>query len=220
MAPDSSFNHNAAWRSKSVAEAYDGQRFTSLGGRLYDGMEKRAITKLLDLAEGLSPLREVLDLACGTGRISEFLGRRGYQLTCGDISPDMLAVARNRLAFLGDRVSFREVDIYATGLPDRAYDCVTAFRLFQHLVSDERARALREMARLSRRFVLVNVMYSSAYYDLVRRLRCTLGRYTTRYTSTTDEIRSELGFARLRIVRTIFAQPGFNGNYVLLLEKS
>jgi ubiquinone/menaquinone biosynthesis C-methylase UbiE len=215
------FDHNTDWKSKTVAEHYDERRFTSLGGRLYDRMEKRAVASCLDLAQKISPVSTLLDLACGTGRISEFLASRGYRLTCGDISEEMIGVAKKRLASGGfDQIQFLKLDIYQTGQSDETYDCVTAFRLFQHLTSEQRAKALREMARISRRFVLVNVMHTSAYYGAVRKLRLALGRYTTRYTSTQSEVDQELNYAGLRIVRSVFTQPGFNGNRVLLMEKS
>jgi len=214
------FDHNTGWKSRSVAEHYDGRRFTSLGGRLFDKAEKHAIATCLDVAEKISPIDEMLDLACGTGRISEFLAFRGYQLTCGDISDEMLRVAKARLESAGTgNTTFLNVDIYKVELPSARFDCVSAFRLFQHLTSEQRGHALREMARISRRFVLVNVMHSSTYYDAVRKIRRVLGRYATRYTSTQDEVDRELGYAGLKLLKSIFPQPGFNGNRVLLLEK-
>lgn len=214
------FDHNTDWKSRAVAEHYDERRFTSLGGRLYDRMEKHAVASCLKAAQKLSPVNTLLDLACGTGRMSEFLAASGFQLTCGDISDEMLGVAKKRLASAGfGDVVFLKLDIYQTGQAPEAFDCVSAFRLFQHLTSEQRAEALREMARVSRRFVIVNVMYTSAYYGAVRNLRLALGRYTTRYTSTQSEIDRELNYAGLRVVESVFTQPGFNGNRVLLMEK-
>lgn len=43
-----------------------------------------------------SPIHTVLDLACGTGSLSWLLARRGYEMIAVDISPDMLAQARNK----------------------------------------------------------------------------------------------------------------------------
>ena len=215
------FDHNTSWKSRTVAEEYDGRRFTSLGGRLFDKAEKRAIATCLDAAEQVMPIRQMIDLACGTGRISEFLSTRGYQLTCGDISEEMLRVAKARLESAGaGNAVFVLLDIYKIDQPDASFDCVSAFRLFQHLTSEQRAKALREMARISRRFVLVNVMHTSKYYEAVRTLRRVLGRYATRYTSSQVETDQELRYAGLSVVKSIFTQPGFNGNRVLLLEKT
>jgi ubiquinone/menaquinone biosynthesis C-methylase UbiE len=215
------FDHNEGWKSKATAKSYDARRFKSLGGRLYDYMEKRAIAKLLDLAESKTPIRTVLDLPCGTGRITELLLRRGYQTTCGDISEEMIEVARQRLAPFEDRIEeFAIMDVYNTRRKADSYDCVSCIRLFQHLVSSQRANALREMARISKRFVIINVMYVSPYYSAVRKLRLRLGRYTTRYTSSQNEIAEELRVAGVRLVGSKLTQPGFNGNLVLLLEKT
>jgi ubiquinone/menaquinone biosynthesis C-methylase UbiE len=215
------FNHNTGWKSRSVAEHYDERRFTSFGGWLYDRMEKHVVASCLDAGQKIAPINSVLDLACGTGRMSEYLATRGYQLACGDISEEMLGVAKKRLSLAGfNDVVFFQLDIYKTGQADGSHDCVTAFRLFQHLTSEQRGQALREMARVSRRFVLVNMMYTSAYYRFVTKLRRILGRYTTRYTSSRSEIDQEVGYAGLRIVKSVFTQPGFNGDLVLLLEKS
>ena len=38
----------------------------------------------------------VLDLACGTGTLTELLSKRGYDMTGVDASPEMLSVARER----------------------------------------------------------------------------------------------------------------------------
>jgi len=45
---------------------------------------------------------EVLDVGCGPGWFSEFLARCGYSVTGIDISPDMVEIARERVASLGE----------------------------------------------------------------------------------------------------------------------
>ena len=42
------------------------------------------------------PVHTVLDLACGTGTMTEIFTRRGYELIAVDSSPDMLAAAREK----------------------------------------------------------------------------------------------------------------------------
>ncbi len=42
------------------------------------------------------PVREVLDLGCGTGSMTLALARRGYDMVGVDLSPDMLSRARER----------------------------------------------------------------------------------------------------------------------------
>lgn len=42
-------------------------------------------------------VEDILEMACGTGKLSEYFLREGYKLTCFDLSDDMLSVAENRL---------------------------------------------------------------------------------------------------------------------------
>ena len=217
---EGNFDHSKAWQSQSVVGRYDEKRFTSWGGRAFDSMEKRSISALLNKAISNDRIQSVLELACGTGRISELLAGRGFELTCGDISEEMLDAARQRLrAHSGAEVRFTTLDIYDLGQYESHFDCVCCFRLFQHLTTEERSRALREMAKATKQYVLVNVMYTSSYYGLLRKVRKVLGRYITRYTSSDEEITRELEFAGLRKVAQKLSQPGFNGNLILLLER-
>jgi ubiquinone/menaquinone biosynthesis C-methylase UbiE len=212
-------SHNRGWQRAEVAERYDQRRFRSPGGRLYDRLEKRCLARALDTAEAVAPVRHVLDLACGTGRITAFLATRGASVVGADVSASMLGQARLRLDRARARVPLVVTDGYATAFRPGAFDCVTAIRLFQHLAPEQRRLILAEMARLSRRFVIVTVMYTSAYYGLVRRARQLLGRYAPKVVVTGGEILADAAAAGLRVRASWLTQPLFNGNMVLLLER-
>ena len=47
------------------------------------------------------PVRQVTELGCGTGSLTQLLAERGYQMTGVDLSPDMLAVADQKCRGLG-----------------------------------------------------------------------------------------------------------------------
>ena len=75
----------------------------------------------------------LLDLACGTGALSEAFLNMGYDVIADDTSYDMLSAARNRLAAYGTRAlilqqDMRELDLYGT---IRA--CVCALDSINHL---------------------------------------------------------------------------------------
>ena len=57
----------------------------------------RSFAHIVD-ALRLGPAAEVLDVGCGPGWLSEYLARCGYHVTGVDISPDMVEIARQRIA--------------------------------------------------------------------------------------------------------------------------
>jgi len=95
------------------------------------------------------PIRSLLDLGTGTGRMLElFAGKieRGLGL---DLSLDMLALARARLDRAGlKHCSVRYGDIYGSALPAASFDVVIIHQVLHFL--DDSARAIREAARLLR----------------------------------------------------------------------
>jgi ubiquinone/menaquinone biosynthesis C-methylase UbiE/DNA-binding transcriptional ArsR family regulator len=95
------------------------------------------------------PIRSLLDLGTGTGRMLElFAGdiERGLGL---DLSLDMLALARARLDRAGlKHCSVRQGDIYDLALPRDSFDVVIIHQVLHFL--DDSARAIREAARALR----------------------------------------------------------------------
>jgi ubiquinone/menaquinone biosynthesis C-methylase UbiE len=96
----------------------------------------------------LEPGARVLDLACGTGRISVPLAEQGFDVAGIDISNRVLGVAREAAPDL----DFRQGDIRELPWEDGSFDAVinmwTAFGYFDSQAEDE--RALAEVARVLR----------------------------------------------------------------------
>lgn len=207
------------YKARDVARAYDGQRFSSLVGRTFDALEKRALRRTLAPIRAELPRASVLDLPCGTGRITELLLDMGFSVTGGDVSPAMIDVARERCARFGDVVSFRCLDLEKLDLPEASFDLVTCIRLFHHLDSPERARALRAIARVARRYVIVNVSFSSGYYRLRRGLKRLLRQGISRTSSSRDEIEREVREAGLRVLSRRFVAPLLSEDLVLVLGR-
>ncbi len=96
-----------------------------------------------------APVRALLDLGTGTGRMLELLGpqiQRGLGL---DLSLDMLSLARTRLDRAGLRhCSVRQADIYDLALPKDSFDAVVIHQVLHFL--EDGARAIKEAARVLR----------------------------------------------------------------------
>ena len=121
-----------------TAEIYDFEQARSWG--------ERDVAFYLSLAaESPGP---VLELACGTGRVTLPLARSGVEVTGIDISPHMLAVARRKLAAeepaVQERVKLALGDMTAFELGTRFALIAIPFRAFQALLTrDEHRGCLR-----------------------------------------------------------------------------
>ena len=87
---------------------------------------------------GRSPAREILELACGTGRHALELEKFGYEITATDRSPDMLEIGRRRAAMNNSNVVFALADMRNLELPAKEYDAVVClFDSIGYLKTDD-----------------------------------------------------------------------------------
>ncbi len=103
------------------------------------------------LLEALPPRMDAfLDIGTGTGRLLELVAPQAGRAIGVDMSRDMLALARSRLAERGlaDRAAVRQADMYRLPFADASFDGV-ALQMVLHY-ADDPAAALAEAARVLR----------------------------------------------------------------------
>ncbi|MFB6139674.1 MAG: class I SAM-dependent methyltransferase [Halosimplex sp.] len=134
------------YQQETVVESYEDKRFSRGGGRLTDRLEKEAVFEKLAPVED----KQILEIACGTGRFSVMLAEQGADVVGLDISAPMLGEGREkaRRAGVDDHLEFMRGDAARLPFPDDHFDAVFAIRFF-HL-ADTPAEYLREMARVSK----------------------------------------------------------------------
>ena len=207
------------YKDPEIADQYDAERFENFVGHWFDTLEKRTIKRALNYVKKRIPKAVVLDAACGTGRITEVLLRHNFDVTGGDISPAMIDVAKKKCQSITDNFKTIILDLDKPDLPTLSYDLVSCIRLFHHLESRQRKLILCNIAKLSRRYVLINLSYSSPYYRLRRKLKLLLGQGVSRTSSTMAQIEDEINAANLVIVKWYWVLPLVSEDIVLLLEK-
>jgi ubiquinone/menaquinone biosynthesis C-methylase UbiE/DNA-binding transcriptional ArsR family regulator len=100
-------------------------------------------------AIGTQPIRALLDLGTGTGRMLELFAANAERGLGVDMSLDMLALARARLDRAGlKNCSVRQGNIYDLALPRDTFDVVIIHQVLHFL--DDSPRAIGEAARLLR----------------------------------------------------------------------
>ncbi|HYN86324.1 MAG TPA: methyltransferase domain-containing protein [Pyrinomonadaceae bacterium] len=126
-----------------------------------DGLDEETHRHFCDFANLAAALalpagRRILDVGCGSGWLSEYFARLGYDVTGIDISPDLIEIARDRVARVpydvdhetGLRCRFLVHD--AEGSPlEEEFDAVVCYDSLHHF-EDERA-VMRNLARMTAR---------------------------------------------------------------------
>jgi SAM-dependent methyltransferase len=158
-------------------------------------------------------VRSVLDTPGGTGRFAPLVLRAGRRLVLADLSRAMLAEARSCGAA---RV---QADALALPFADASFDLVLCMRFLFHVPRELQPRVLRELARVSRRFVAVDVRHGWAWSSFTRGLR---GRLAARPVSPRlrpAEIGPLFAEAGLALRSTRWFAPGFSEKVLVLAEK-
>jgi ubiquinone/menaquinone biosynthesis C-methylase UbiE len=109
--------------------------------------------------------RKLLDIGCGTGSFLEFFWSCGFDLTALDLSPDMLAGARQKM---GDRVDFHLGSAEHLPFEDREFDYASLMTVLEF--TDDPAQVLREAARVVRKGLLVMFLNRQSIYGWSVRL--------------------------------------------------
>ena len=153
---------------------YQQQRYQSLDQAWVNWREQRLLAQLLtqcQIATGT-----VLDVPCGYSRFAPVYARLGITAIGADVSYDMVHLAAANDAQSG---SERRLCANVLALPfiDSVFDSVLCIRLLHHRYSDaERQRILCELARVSRRFVIISFYRSTLLHTVARHWRGSRGR--------------------------------------------
>jgi len=203
------------YQDEKVARTYDGNRFTSPKGRILDRAEKRALKKALTLLSVKGP---VLDIPCGTGRITEFLLQEGYTTAGFDISREMLEVAQGRLGGYRNLLDLGRANAEDLPFVPGWFECVTSIRLMGHVPPSIRVKLLREMGRVGGH-VIASFSISNPFLRLRRKVKSLLRQSSVLYPATMAEIRTEAEDAGLKLRKLIWVLPFLSEEAVLIFSK-
>ena len=106
----------------------------------------------------LSGSETILDLPVGTGRFLPLFGAKGLRVIAADISTDMLAEAKRKIAAEGN-VAFQIEDVEKLSLADNACDHVVCWRLAHLLQPSELEQAIFEFSRVTRQTIRMQFFF-------------------------------------------------------------
>jgi SAM-dependent methyltransferase len=107
-----------------------------------------SIADVLVPRAGIEPGMDVLDVACGTGNASIPAARLGARVTGLDLSPGLVAIARERGAEAGVEVDWLEGDAQSLPFDDDSFDRVIS--AIGHMFAPDHKRTADELRRVCR----------------------------------------------------------------------
>jgi SAM-dependent methyltransferase len=199
-----------ARRYGTVADArnYRDRRFArSRHGRKVDAAERRIVEQLL---RDLGVTGPVLDAPCGAGRFLPILAAGGRAVTGADAAPEMIRLARQQSQELGLGCALAAADARRLPAPDGTFELVLSMRLLHRIPGRaERAEVLKELARVSRKWVLFSFYNRRSWRGLREQLR---GRYAGETERTIAHEAAEAGLRADRFIRI-----GLGGRQTLVI---
>ncbi|MEJ2076853.1 MAG: class I SAM-dependent methyltransferase [Acidobacteriota bacterium] len=187
----------------------------SLDQSLVNWLEQRIIRKFL--AESRLVGESLLDVPCGYGRFWGTFADFDLRLVGIDRDPEMIQKA----ACSPDRNGHSHPlcgSVFALPFEDDSFDCVTCIRLLHLRFSDlERLSILRELTRVSRRFVIISIYQPTPLHGLWRHFKGTPDRLRFTTSKQLSDLLLESGL-ELRSSRPL--QRGLHMQTFLLLTKA
>lgn len=117
----------------------------------------------------------VLDAPCGVGRVSIWLAAKGYHVTGVDLGSAALVLARQLARDAGVEAEFESQDLFKLPYEDRKYDATLCFRLLHHFEDAAvREQLIRELCRVSDRYLLISRITPASFTSLRRVVRLRL----------------------------------------------
>ena len=187
----------------------------SLDQSLVNWLEQRMVGRLLMKHQMVG--KSLLDVPCGYGRFWQTFTHLGLQLVGIDRDPAMTRKAAGNLHGDGSHPPVCG-NIFTLPFEDETFDCVFCIRLLHLQFTDgERRSILRELARVSRRLVLISIYQPTPLHGLWRRVHGTPGRL--RFT-TAAQLTELLGQSELSLLELRPLQRGLHMQTFVLLSKA
>jgi SAM-dependent methyltransferase len=194
---------------------YEKRRYRSLDQWLVDIREQSIVREILPcLQPPTSHLQAILDLPCGYGRFSSILAQEGRFVISADLSPGMVVRARERL---GGKGGYAVMDIRQLPLKNGSVDATFTMRLFHHgFAREQMGSLLPELARVTRRFVILSYYRPTFFHTLLRKIRGFKSRISM---MSEAEFRQHVEKASLIIREQHRLVPFLHAQVIAVLEK-
>jgi ubiquinone/menaquinone biosynthesis C-methylase UbiE len=210
-------SYSTRLQDRAAAEKY-ARRFARGSRARIDRREQRAVRRIFAALPGC---RSVLDVPCGAGRFLPTLAEYCSEVIGADIAAEVLEHARAKAESIGGRARVFQGDASRLALADGAVDAILCNRLLHHILApEERARVLRELHRVTRRYLVVSFFDYRGFGALRRcckRLKGSKPRYAGQ--PTLPQFAEETARAGFRLREVVPTGPFWVAQKYFVLEK-
>jgi glycosyltransferase involved in cell wall biosynthesis/SAM-dependent methyltransferase/phosphoglycolate phosphatase-like HAD superfamily hydrolase len=119
----------------------------------------------------LDPGATLLEAGSGAGELSAHLAHAGYRVTLLDQSREAIRLSQKVFAREGLTGSWFSGDLFSLPFPDHSFDCVWNSGVLEHFSAEDLDRALAEMARVARQYVIALVPNARCLFYRVAKWR-------------------------------------------------
>jgi SAM-dependent methyltransferase len=159
-------NISDRFAKRDQAERYR-DRFKTGRRRSTHQNEVEALERVL---ESLGRVNISMDVACGPGRFAEVLAGHSRYVLQTDFSFHMLNLSREDHPLGKDRTAYFPADARHLPLGDNTVDLVFCHRFLNHIFEpQDRGGIMRELARVSKQYVVVSCLGPPRIIRLIRR---------------------------------------------------
>jgi len=171
---------------RKASEYWKAASSTYLAPTLYYDRQEYA---LLELLNGIGPIRRAADIGCGDGRFTELISRNAGQVAAVDISADLVRQARERFKVSNQNNTEFYVEDLQSWMPAGKFELVSCMGVTSSLCEDsEFIRLLDRIAAITR---LSGWLIMKDSLSLVEAKQVSLeDGYTARYRNVDDYLRA------------------------------
>jgi SAM-dependent methyltransferase len=219
------------YKSFEGAESYNTKYDDELHKRINNRFEFALIRRCMEV---VGPQDLVLDLPSGTGRLSPVVRPWAKRVIESDVSMEMLKFCRRNWANRfeghpggvaaagagGEVEGFAQASAFHLPYRDRAFDCVFSSRLTHHIPDpNERDQFIRELGRVSKRWVVMTYFHKWSLKNLLRMLRSPFNRKKPKVVMSTGEFRAVAATAGLELLHSWPLSRLASGHHFAVLRR-
>ena len=226
MKNDPNQERDQRFNSEQAAIAYP-NTFNLEGYSINAKRRYRRELALLDKAfSHFKPDSKILDLPCGTGRLSVLLADAGMRVTAADLSPKMVDSARETMGEFNEKnpsqaVEFATANAMETNFADDQFDGVLCYRLLHHFhEAGQRRQIFKELRRINTGPIVATVFTSNAldYYVMRFRSLFTGKKHLHRSYLPLKTFHEDFAAAGLTVVEAIPRMRGISPVWIFVLK--